>query len=194
MSDIRLSRSIPLRSRGFTLIEVLVAVLILSIGVLGVAGMQVTSMQVEREARLQATGVRMARELGDLMRANPKVAEVLTAADNPYLGDFTAAPGAPATNCLSDSCADGKVLAGWEMNDWMTRVADDLPGARALICFDRTPYDGGGLPQWLCSNDGNTAVIKIGWTRSGTQGSGGTDKLDRATRPAVVMPLAPGAL
>lgn len=75
------------QARGFTLIEVLVAILVLSLGVLGAAGMQVASLRANREARAQETGTRLATELAELIRANHTQARNAAAATNPYLMD-----------------------------------------------------------------------------------------------------------
>lgn len=58
-------------SKGFSLIEILVAVLILGIGLLGVAAMQVMSLQnvTSSESRTHAT--LLANELGELARVQP---------------------------------------------------------------------------------------------------------------------------
>ena len=55
---------------GFTLLEVLVAIVVLSFGVLGMVGLQTAALNAHREARLQSVGVRLASELAELMRGN----------------------------------------------------------------------------------------------------------------------------
>ena len=58
------------QSQGFTLIEVLVAVLILSLGVLGIAGMQVLSTRDNFEASQRTQATQIANAALDRMRAN----------------------------------------------------------------------------------------------------------------------------
>src|SRR5665647_1026487 len=74
---------------GFSLLEVLIAIIILSIGMLGAVGMQATAIQSNKEARNQATATTFARELAEKMRGNHTVAIKTAAADNPYLFDAT---------------------------------------------------------------------------------------------------------
>ena len=57
-------------NRGFTLVEVLVAVVILSIGLLAVAGMQTTSLRGGNSALLRSQAVLGAEDILDRMRAN----------------------------------------------------------------------------------------------------------------------------
>ena len=54
------------QSKGFTLIELLVAVLIIAVGILGVAGMQVVSMQQNRNALLRDQALQAGNEILDL--------------------------------------------------------------------------------------------------------------------------------
>ena len=55
----RVSR--PAGARGFTLLEVLVAIVVLSFGVLGAVGLQAAALQANREARNQSTAVALGR-------------------------------------------------------------------------------------------------------------------------------------
>ena len=193
-------------SAGFSLIEVLVSVVILTIGLLGMVGMQAGALQANREARLQSTAVGLARELADMMRGNKETGLKVDEDDNPYLGEFVipAAPAAPTLAlatpdyCLNvgSSCgADGEKVAAAQMTEWLPRVSDLLPGARVTVCLDTTPFDADGLPnKWSeeCTAGADAmTVIKIGWTRRSTEPS----TLDRATddaRPGVVIPVTAG--
>ena len=57
------------KTSGFTLLEVLVSIVVLSFGLLGMVGLQAASLQANRDARLQSTAVVLARELAEMMRA-----------------------------------------------------------------------------------------------------------------------------
>jgi len=59
------------RQRGFTLVEVLVTVIIMSIGLLGVAGLQLASMRSNHSAYLRTQATLAAYDLVDRMRADP---------------------------------------------------------------------------------------------------------------------------
>jgi type IV pilus assembly protein PilV len=186
------------RSGGFTLLEVLVAIVVLSFGVLGMVGMQAMALQANKEARYQSTAVQMAKEMADMMRGNKDVA-MLTGAANPYLVTSTANDDLPvASNCFTTHCTTTAAVAAWEAREWLSRLSDMLPGYRVVVCVDSAPYDASGSPQWGCTA-GNQAptVIKIGWTRLGTdRGTGATAStagLDQATRPSVIAPFTPGS-
>ena len=194
----------PNRIRGFSLVEILVAIVVLSFGMLGMVGMQAYSLQSNRDARLQAQAASLARELAELVRSN-RVTAVKTGVDNPYLGTFST-PLAMTTPsyCLSSAnaatgCATPAAVATAQMTEWLARVDDELPGARIAVCFDASPYDSNGLPQWDCNATGSDEIIiiKIGWTRSSTNRSQtGDTALDRASdtgsRPYLVFPVTSG--
>jgi type IV pilus assembly protein PilV len=189
------------RASGFSLIEVLVALLVLSFGLLGMVGLQAMALQNNREARLQSVAVDLARELAEMMRGNKNVAMLDTA--NPYIGDFSS-PLAPATvsDCLSvgSSCANATLVANAEMSDWLARVDTNLPGARVKVCSDTNPYNGDGLPQWDCTAGATNdlLVIKIGWSHLSTNAAEQSRTI-RATatvdenRPGVIVPITAGS-
>ena len=74
---------------GFSLIEVLVAIIVLSVGMLGAVGMQSAALRSNKESKNLAAAVMFARELGERMRGNHSVAIKTVASDNPYLFDTT---------------------------------------------------------------------------------------------------------
>lgn len=186
--------------QGFTLIEVLVALLILSFGMLGLIGMQAFALQFNREARIYSQATNYARELAEMMRGNNQVATNTTTANNPYL--FAASSTLSITSppdCLKSvsgtGCTNSTDSAKAQMSDWLSRVSTALPGARVAICFDKTPYDANGLPKWNCTNDGDTLLIKMGWSSRSTNS---TDTDDNAiikaanAAPQIVIPVTGG--
>ena len=195
-------------TRGFSLIEVLVSIVVLSFGLLGMVGMQAASLHANREARLQSSGVVLARELADMIRGD-KVVGILTGTANPYLvsGSGSTLVAATPSYCLSVSattaCADNAEIANAEMTDWLARVNAELPGARVVSCYDSAPFNATtGLPTWNCTAPvaGATApiVIKIGWTKSSTNKSNqGANALEYSTgnsaaAPSVVLQVTAG--
>ena len=198
--QIKLLRALgrPSVSRGFSLMEVLVSIVVLTIGVLGMVGMQAAALQANREAKLQSSAVVFGRELADMIRGN-KAIGVLTL-NNPYLGVFNTTPLVATTplyclNVATGNCADNTEIANAEMTEWLDRVSAELPGARVTTCFDSAPYDASGIPQWACTaGAGAPIVIKIGWTKTSTdKGKTGVAALDRATVPGVVLPVTAGS-
>lgn len=187
-----------LRQQGFTLLEILVAVIVLSLGLLGAVGMLTAAARSNREARLQSAAVLLSRDLADRMRANKD--EALKSAGNSYLTDTTFGTSwtAPAAaNCISSTCTGG-AMAAWDIRDWLTRVNAELPGARVVVCYDTAPFDAAGVPAWGCAapaaGASGTGYVKIGWTRAiYRNGANPGNTIDAASQPIVVIPVIAGS-
>lgn len=93
----------PARQQGMSLIEVLIAVLILGIGVLGIAAMQASALRNSQSSMQQSQAVISANGLMDAMRANPNGAYALT----------MPAPG----SCPVPSA--GATVASKDLHDWI---------------------------------------------------------------------------
>jgi type IV pilus assembly protein PilV len=91
-------------SAGFTLIEALIALLVLSIGLLGLAMLQITSLQVNTDAYYRTQASLYAYEIMDRMRANPTA----TASGSYHVPDATTAV---ARQGAYDSCKTGGTCA-----------------------------------------------------------------------------------
>lgn len=59
------------RQRGFTLVEILVTVVLISVGLLGVAALQLTTLRGNQEAYVRSQASVLAGDILDRMRANP---------------------------------------------------------------------------------------------------------------------------
>ena len=180
---------------GFSLIEVLVAIIVLSVGMLGAVGMQSAALKSNKESKNQAAAVTFARELGERMRGNHSVGIKTVTADNPYLFDTTltgtSSVATFSVNCFTVGCPIPKDAAAWDVADWQGRVLSVLPTPRVKVCFDKDPYDSAGIARWACTDDGDVSVLKMSWTSSNTAGS-----LTFAAStgvPLVVLPLTAGS-
>lgn len=173
------------KARGFTLLEVLVAILILCIGVVAALGLQVGSLKSSIDAKHQSVALELSSDLASMMRSNSRIATLNGVGDNPYLIDrHNAAPDGIASNLDSDSVSS-KDRAIRDIEQWYKRLYDALPDPHVVVCFDSDPYKTDGTPRWAC-NGGNNLYIKIGWSlRRGTVG--GTE-LDLGV-PGVVVPV-----
>jgi type IV pilus assembly protein PilV len=106
------------RASGFTLIEILVALVVLSVGLLGIAALYVESLRASRVSFNRMTAVTLASDMADRIRANP-------AAGVAYAG---AGPGADngCVNGIAD-CTPVQ-LAQEDWFTWSQDVAARLPG------------------------------------------------------------------
>ena len=184
--------------RGFSLFEVLVAVFILCVGIVGTVGMQTASLQANAQTRHQVTATALASELAEAMRGNHHVALNNDPDANPFLIDHAGGtPASPDANCQSGDCTgidDTARLnaARWLVHEWQQRAIAQLPSPRIVVCFDSAAFDASGQTTWACDGAGSTAVAKMAWNHRDTTGA-----LVYATaadqRPLVVMPISPGS-
>lgn len=163
--------------RGFTLIEVLVAIAILTLGAGGVAAMQLHALRMVRHSSYQTSATQLAAELADIMRANP---EAVHSSGNPYLFSYragarvTATPSLPP--CILHTC-DVVAMAHADVAGWQQRLQQSIPLASVVVCRDSNPAAAHGL-RWDCDHAGHAAiVIKIGWP----------DSLAPASEPAIAI-------
>lgn len=106
--------------KGFTLIEVLVTVLVLAIGLLGLAGLQVTTMRFNHSAYMRSQATNLAYDIADRMRAN------LGAARNGnYDGGFDNAPTCKNAAALGDLTT--KPMAEQDNTIWRNAIVCALP-------------------------------------------------------------------
>lgn len=154
---------------GFTLVEVLVALFVVAVGMVGAAAMQGRAQQARTQSALASDAAQLAQALAERMRAN-RAAMALPDAPNPYLQlDYQAgsAPAAPAPLCFDTPC-DALQLAGHDLYDMKLAIHERFPGGRVLVCRDATA----GAPGWDCDHAaGAPVVVRIGWRVDGALGA-----------------------
>ena len=126
MIDYGTSKIISRAERGFSLIEVLIALIIMSVGMLGIASLYVQSMQAGRTSLFRHNAVTLAGDVADRMRANPTGGNAYTGAgaDNNCI--------AQGTDCSNVEMAAQDIL-GWDQ-----QADDTLPNGLVAITFDNT--------------------------------------------------------
>jgi len=110
---------------GFTLLEVLVALLVLSIGLLGLAALQASGTRYVHGSYLRSQAVIQAYDMADRIRANlPGV----------QAGDYTDLSGIPSTHsdCTSSSCSAAQ-MAQFDLWQWNTANAALLPAGAGTV-------------------------------------------------------------
>ena len=152
---------------GFTLMEVLVTIVILSIGLLGVAGLQLNSLRGNQNAMETSVAVALAIEMVERVRANPPARDANgNFVNNPPRYQFLDSAGTnPA--CAGSFCTPDQIVLT-DAFEWFTRLEDALPGGVGVICQDGTPNDGNGgsaATPWnpMCSGAGGIFVVKVAW-------------------------------
>ncbi len=112
--------------RGFSLIEVLITLIIMSVGMLGIASLYVQSMQAGRTSLFRHNAVTLAGDVADRMRANPTGANAYTGAG-------------ANNNCIAQGINCSNVqMAAQDILGWSQQAVDTLPNGVVAITFDNT--------------------------------------------------------
>lgn len=141
----------PTRNDGFSLIEVLIAVLVLSIGLLGLASLQSTTVRFNHDAYLRSQATSLAYDMADRMRANRDEA----LAGTYDLDTFPAGPAACGTIAGAD-------VAARDLSAWQSALSCALPVGIGRIL--RT---------------GSTVTIGVSWDE--TRGEGDPELFEMTT-------------
>ena len=129
---------------GFTLVEVLIALIVISVGMLGIAGLYLHSIQAGRTSVFRHQAITLAGDIADRIRANPSAGVNYQAAgqDNGCVNG--------TVNCTPTEMAQHDIAV------WDAQAADTLPGGQVAINFT----DNGGVTP-------DTYQITITWTEAG---------------------------
>lgn len=111
---------------GFSLIEVMVTLVILSFGLLGIAGLLVNGVSNASASESMAKASQLAADMADRIRANPTVA---ISATSEYITTYADTPPASPTT-----------IAQRDKKEWLEALAAQLPQGDGKI----TSFVGGG--------------------------------------------------
>jgi len=135
---------------GFSLLEVLVASTVFSLGLAGLAALLLTSMTGSAEARHEGIAVVAAANLAEQIRLNPVA-----------LSRYLNPPGDITSICMGGAQCTAEQQADYDFRLWQIELAKSIQNARGLVCHDATPEDGiEGNSR--CDGPG-PLVIKIFW-------------------------------
>lgn len=155
-------------AQGFTLVEILVAVFVLALGLLGLSGLQVASLQNNHSAYLRSQATLLAYDMADRMRANGAALTALSY-DKPAATENN--------NCMTVTGCTAAQMATHDMYEWNSglsanSVARVLPNGAGIVCLDGSPNDGtSAAAAASCDGTANNYAIKVWWTddRSGVE-------------------------
>jgi type IV pilus assembly protein PilV len=143
----QLRRGTP-RTSGFTLIEVLVSIVILSIGLLGIAKLMLFSSRSNDSAYLRSQATELAYEILDNMRANRL--EAVNGTYNTAKGATATTTAPPGTICTVVQCNTTQ-LAAYDVYEWLLRLNTAS-----------NPVAGGPIIGALPTGLGSVATVTVG--------------------------------
>ena len=173
----RMSLVVRRKSRGLTLIEMMVAVLVLSIGLLGIAGLQAATSKYKINTWARSSASSLLSDLSERVRVNPEVAGTSFAAsgvqsDSSYALDqtWTAQQADSLTitkNCETATCSTAE-RATFDLLTWRQLLRTKMPQGAAhiegnsrngflvtMMWFDKEYVDTSAALQKAPTCDGN---------------------------------------
>jgi type IV pilus assembly protein PilV len=137
------------------MIEVLITILIMSVGLLGVAAMQAEALKGGNDSILRSKAVTSVADISDRIRAN--IGGLAS-----YARALSGAPVASPPDCVANQCTAAQ-MATYDMSQWLAALQDPasgLPGAQAAIV-----QPGAGVSPGLLT-------ITVQWTDRLQRGEG----------------------
>jgi type IV pilus assembly protein PilV len=130
---------------GFSLIEVLVALVVLSVGMLGMAGMYVTTLRSGGDSISRVKAIYLVSDMVDRIRANPSPIASAT---------YAAGVAGAAAACQATQCTIAQ-MAQEDLRVWQSDVNSLLPGGIPTVTVDPTTTPA-------------TYTVTIVWTDAGS--------------------------
>lgn len=140
------------KQRGITIIEVLVAMLILAVGLLGMASLQVRAVSDTTNASFRSIAIFYANDMADRIRANPAGEQ-----GNLY---NSVAGNAEKSNCKTTTGCNFTDMAAHDKWEWLQAIGNALPGGTGTL-----------------SKSGDEYTVTVSWnTRSNVEDAGGNQQ------------------
>ncbi|PZP23338.1 type IV pilus modification protein PilV [Pseudomonas kuykendallii] len=139
-------------TKGFSLIEVLITLVLICIGVLGMVAMQGRTIQYTQDSVQRNTAAVLANDLIELMRAMPN--------GLPAASDFYKSKSEDFPTATDDECQASPSTAEKQLACWAKKLDLSLPDASSLanemyVCRSKTENS--------CTGDGSAVEIQIAW-------------------------------
>jgi type IV pilus assembly protein PilV len=154
-------------SKGFTLIEILISVVIMAVGVLGATGLQLRGLDANRATYFRTEATHLANDIVNRMQVNPADYATIDTQSTYATGTPPVAP----TNCTTTSC-DPDQMAGFDLAQLYCGIrSTDTAGATHATCT--TLGVTGSLPKGTATitRDANAYTVTIGWSDDETDTS-----------------------
>lgn len=156
----------PVVSTGFSLLEVLVAVVVLSVGLLGLASLQLSALRNNNQSYERSQALALAYDIADAMRSNRAEAIAgafeITADKKPTV----------KKSCIAALCTRTEAAA-FALGSWAERLRVELPSGAARIACSTSPCVAGRM---------HTVVVM--WDENRTGATGTTCPAPAAFNPA----------
>jgi type IV pilus assembly protein PilV len=167
------------RARGFSLMEVMVALVVSTVGLLGLAKMEALAMSSTGVASSRSLAAIEASSLAAAMHANPgywqagvaPASILISSTSNPY------SAATPCTLTGASSCVPAAMAAN-DLNQWAAAVGNVLPGYLATITCSQANFP-------------VTCTIQLQWTENGVAVSAQQTQMSSLVVPTYILYVQP---
>lgn len=155
-------------SRGSSLIEVLVSIVIASIGLLALAGINAASLKYSKLSQYRATATMLTNDISERMRSNYAGTATIAnyAFTSSYSGQSTISV-PTLCNSAASNC-NTATMATFDLYEWRQSVRDSLPDGRVFLKPDASAS--GSADLWIVWSDATLAaedeVVRAGGSAS----------------------------
>lgn len=140
-----------LKFRGFSMIEVLIALVILAVGILGVASLQGNALRSNYGAHLRSQATTIAQDMVERLRTNRDFA---LANSGNYQVNLGATSTGSTLDCTTNDC-NAVELAGFDKDQWLQTI-ENLPSGKGSVTVDSNTRVATVLVMW--NNDRTDAT------------------------------------
>lgn len=121
--------SLPQSQRGISLLESLVAILVMALGILGILGVQMRTLTNTQTGLYRSQAIRLIEDLNERMMANPNAFQNTAN----YITSWSDTPSAN-TDCNTTTC-NHSAMAEFDREQWKAMVTRTLPNGNASVFF-----------------------------------------------------------
>lgn len=156
-SSALVAKQLQPREAGFSLIEVLVTILIVSFGLLGIAGMLFASINAGQVAMNRSSAVSLANEMADRVRSNWQAVKL--GSFNAVTTSAQSGASSCSTTCMTAVCSPSD-QATLDVCLWKKQIQKQLPGGQGQISVS--------AGNASCSNPGSACIftVTVSWNES----------------------------
>ena len=156
----------PVKAKGFSLVEVLVTLLVVSIGLFSIMAVITVSLQLNSSSVYRTIASQQAYAMAEMLRANPLLSQAPYGSAQATFANPGA--GSTSTSCWNAGCPTNTFIFTM-LDAWNKQLATVLPSGAGTVCKDSTPNDGTPA-NWACDGATNfhqaNNVVKVCWNES----------------------------
>jgi type IV pilus assembly protein PilV len=155
-------------AKGFTLIEVLIAMLIFALGMLGTLALVVNGLKITSSSTSRTIASEAAASMAEVVRTNLVAIGSADAAANQT---FAAPAPAITADCMGMAGCDRNAYVNHAVQAWRNSLSNNLPGGSGTVCRDSDPVGNEAkirptaATPWECDGAGQY-LVKVCWNES----------------------------